>query len=119
VRDFFNHPELFVESTKTLPLENKILFGRNVVRISNFNGNKKELKFNVEISQSFDKVFFLAAKFAEVLNEFPIYKNVRIKNFSRQTLNTGETVMIFSLRVELQKYNEKDLKDKGILSIDK
>jgi hypothetical protein len=113
VRDFFNHPELFVKSANSLPLENKILFGRSVIRISNFNGNEKELRFNVEISQSFDKVFFLAAKFAEVLNEFPLYKDVEIKSFSRQKLSTGETVMTFPLSIKLQKKGEKDLKDKG------
>lgn len=73
------------------------------------NDNTANISF--EASDIYGKVFTLAGEIVDITNSTPIYKGGFVRTFQRQSLDSGDSGVGVSLRLDLQKPDEEDPAD--------
>ncbi|MCF7918199.1 hypothetical protein K9L27_04390 [Candidatus Gracilibacteria bacterium] len=89
--------------------DHSILTGSgNSLEIENIWVSRDYASFSATGSNLFGKVFFLNTEFVKMINSFPIFRGGEIRSFSKKKDRDGKDTMSFSIKLSIQKKDEKD-----------
>jgi hypothetical protein len=75
--------------------------------------NSNAVNMSLTGSDIYGKIFTLGGELVEIINSTPIFKNGSMRSFTRQILQSGDTGMNLSLRLDLQEPEEEDPADEN------
>jgi len=87
------------------------LLSDNLIEISNFSLDRKQVSFSLTGSNLLGKTFFLNLEFVDMINALPFFRDGKITNFSRNENEDGDYVMSSLIQLKIQKQNEIDPDD--------